>query len=339
MRKGYNPFKDNRIKNLPYTHQVVIPVFIPHQQDYFKDTFDIFKLCLKSLFETCHSKTWISVVDNGSCKEVHHFLEILLSEKKIHELITTENVGKLNAIVKGVAGHNFPLVTIADADILFLEDWQIETTKIFNSIPKAGIVGLIPQFVTYQDKSENVLLDYLWSNNLQFIEVINPKALAAFYKSIGWKPDYHPSRLKYTLALRAENGLIANVGSGHAVATYRRELFDYSVPFYNDFHMGGGSEQILDSLAIKNGYYRLTTYNNFAYHMGNIYETWMDEIFISKEAVAEEVAELQKHFRVRRPGLFANLQIELMKKVLKSHKLRMLFLMHKGLPKEVRKFF
>lgn len=105
--------------------------------------------------------------------------------------------------------------------------------------------------------------------------------------------------------------------------------------------MGGGSEQVLDSLAIKNGYYRLTTYNNYAYHMGNVYENWMDEIIISKEKeeVAEKVPLHKTHFWVRRPGLFAKFKIELMKKVLKSHKLRMLFLKHKGLPKEVRKFF
>src|SRR5690606_25517449 len=100
----------------------------------------------------------------------------------------------------------------------------------FNSIPKAGVVGIIPQFLTYQDKSENILLDNLWNSNLKFMEVKNPKALAEFYKSIGWKPNYPVERLRYTLGLKNGKGFTACVGSGHAVATYRRELFDQKFP-------------------------------------------------------------------------------------------------------------
>ncbi|MBO2544274.1 glycosyltransferase family 2 protein [Salegentibacter sp. BDJ18] len=339
MRKGYNPYKDTPLEETKFSHQVVIPVYIPHHHGYFEDVFKLLKLCLKSLFKTSHSKTFICVVDNGSCREVNDYLRNLLLTQQVQELITTENIGKLNAIIKGVGGHDIPLVTITDADILFLSGWQSETVKVFNSIPKAGIVGLIPQFLTYQDKSENVLYELLWDENLQFVEVKNAKALAAFYKSIGWKPNYPKARLKYTLGLKAQNGHTTNVGSGHAVATYRRELFNLNFPLYNDFQMGGGSEQILDSLAIKNGCYRLTTYDNYAYHLGNVYEDWMEKILISQERTEENPTLNLGNIQVRQPGLFAQFKEKLMKKALKSHKIRMLFLKHKGLPKEVRKSF
>lgn len=39
--------------------------------------------------------------------------------------------------------------------------------------------------------------------------------------------------------------------------------------------MGGTSEDYLDKAPLKKGYWRLTTYDNYAYHMGNVYEDWM----------------------------------------------------------------
>ena len=39
MRKGINPQK-NRIHELgPYFHQIIVPVYIPNQEGYFRDSF------------------------------------------------------------------------------------------------------------------------------------------------------------------------------------------------------------------------------------------------------------------------------------------------------------
>ncbi|MGM1056438.1 MAG: glycosyltransferase family A protein [Bacteroidota bacterium] len=339
MRKGYNPNKDREISPSYFTHQVVIPVYIPHHENYFKDVFKNFKICLKSVIKTSHSKTFISIINNGCCKDVTKYLWEIKEKNQIQELIVTENLGKFNAIVKGLAGHNIPLITITDADILFLNNWQSATVKVFNEFPKAGVVGLIPQFLTYQNKSENLLLDYFWNDRLRFVPVKNPVALANFYKSIGWKPNYSPAKLKYTLGITGNNGFIACAGSGHAVATYRRELFENDFPLFNPFKMGGGSEQILDDLSLKFDYYRFTTYDNFAYHLGNVYEEWMGQTLNELNADQEELT-LQNAPREKKiAGTLSTIKVKLLNKALKSYKLRMLFLKHKGLPKKVRKFF
>jgi GT2 family glycosyltransferase len=65
---------------------------------------------------------------------------------------------KVNAILKGLVGHDTELVTITDADVLFLHNWQSETIKVFRNIPKAGVVGIVHQFCNFKGKSENVLL-------------------------------------------------------------------------------------------------------------------------------------------------------------------------------------
>ncbi|MDD3005817.1 glycosyltransferase, partial [Flavobacterium sp.] len=120
MRVGFNPNKDKVLPKSDYTHQVIVPVYIPHQNDYFKDSFQILQLCLESLFKTCHGKTYITIVNNGSCIEVVNYLNQLQQETKVQEVIHTTAIGKLNAILKGLSGHQFPLITITDADVLFL---------------------------------------------------------------------------------------------------------------------------------------------------------------------------------------------------------------------------
>ena len=44
---------------------------------------------------------------------------------------------------------------------------------------------------------------------------------------------------------------------------------------YLGYKLGGGSEGFLDKAPLKKGYWRLTTHDNYAYHMGNTMEDWM----------------------------------------------------------------
>lgn len=275
MRVGNNPYKDKKLESTNYTHHVIIPVFIPNEEAYFKDTFQIFKYCLESLFKTCHSKTYITVVNNGSYIKIVNYLNELYGLQKIHEVIHTENIGKLNAILKGVVGNTINLVTITDADVLFEQNWQQETIKVFNAFPKAGVVGLIPQFKLFESNCSNVLFDTFFSKNVRFTEVLNKNELKQFYESIGWKKNYNISYLEKHLTIK--NGKIsAIIGSGHVVATYKRELFE-TITTYINAKMGANSETYLDRLPLKKGLWRLTINGNFAFHMGNVKEPWMED--------------------------------------------------------------
>ena len=165
MRIGLNPHKDKLLIASEYSHQIIIPVYIPNQEGYFKDSFKILQICLESLFSTIHNKTFITIVNNGSGSAIKDYLNILYQDEKIHEVIHTENIGKLNAILKGLAGNAIELVTISDSDVMFLPNWQSETSKIFKEVPKAGVVGIVPQFKMYEANCGNVIFDNLLLNN------------------------------------------------------------------------------------------------------------------------------------------------------------------------------
>ena len=274
MRVGSNPHKDKPQDESVYSHQVIIPVYIPNQEEYFKDSFKIFKLCIESLFATIHNKTFVTIVNNGSGDFVKVYLNELLQEGKIQEIIHTQNIGKLNAILKGLAGNEIELVTISDADVLFLPDWQTETVRIFSQVPKAGVVGIVPQFKMYEAHCGTVLFDNFFNPNLKFIPVKNPNALIRFYDSLGWDRNYNPNYLKYNLGLEINPGLKVLVGSGHFVATYKKDMFE-EISSFIGYKMGGVSEKYLDKAPLKKGYWRVNTYDNYAYHMGNTMEDWM----------------------------------------------------------------
>ena len=331
MRKGTNPQKEFISEKNNYNHMVVIPVYIPHLKGYYSDSFEILKECLESLKTTVQKKTFISVVNNGSCEEVRNYLDSLYQDQFISEVIHTTNIGKVNAILKGISGHSDVLITISDADILFKKGWQEETLRIFNTFPKAGVVGLIPQFKMFTSYSSNLIFDNFLNKDLKFTNVLEPEAMKLFYKSIGWNDNYNEEYLKMHLTISKKN-VTSVVGSGHAVATYRSEIFTKIKHESTNYKLGGNSEnKILDESILKLDGWRLTTERNFAYHMGNTFEDWMNDILEpdfkdSSEELSEMVA---PELNIDHIAYF--FKYKLFKKFLKWECVNKFFLKWKGL--------
>lgn len=279
MRVGFNPNKDKVLPKSEFTHQVIVPVYIPHQKDYFKDSFQILQFCLESLITTSHSKTYISVVNNGCCEEVIVYLNQLHQEGKIQEVIHTTAIGKLNAILKGLTGHQFPLITITDADVMFLNDWQKATYEVFEAFPRAGVVSPVPNPKNLRYYTANIIGETFFSKNTAFSPVVAKAGMEAFAKSIGNESLYKAIHLKKQLTITKQN-VTALIGAGHFVATYKGISFNILKQRFSTYSLGGDSEKLLlDKPATDLGMWRLSTQNNYAYHLGNVKENWMQDEF------------------------------------------------------------
>lgn len=336
MRIGSNPNKEINQQESYYIHQIIVPVYIPNEEGYFADAFKILELCLNSLFKTTHERTYITVVNNGSCERVVKYLDKLFFEKKIKELIHTDNIGKINAVFKGLSGNNIELVTITDADVLFLSDWQAETLKVFSQIPKAGVVGIVPQFRLYKYKAGNVIFDNFFSKKLKFLPIKNKEALIHFHESIGWGKDYNQDYLKFGLGLEYET-IKCFVGAGHFVATYKKDIFEELITFIGGKKAAGIGEAYIDNKALEKDYWRLTTYDNYAYHMGNVYEQWMEE----PQAINTLINAPQLNYRKRKKigAITYFFKNKLIKKLISKKLTSRLFLKWTKLPKEMIKNF
>lgn len=335
MRVGFNPNKDKKVPESSFFHQVVIPVYIPNLDGYFKDSLTILKYCLESLFRTCHDKTYISVVNNGSCLEVVNYLNKLYEENKIQELINTTNIGYINAMLKGVAGQNFTFFTTADADVLFLNGWQEETYKIFETIPKTGVVSPSPSPKVLKFLTSNILFEKGFSTKMKFTHNKVPDAMLSFVNSIGAKDSLKEVHLKKCLTFQSKS-VRAIVGSGHFVVTYRSDIFDALNKRYTPYALGGDSDYIFDLPVVKKGYWRLSTEANYAYHMGNVMEKWIEEKF-------SDVKEVNNYYDCPKLIKFKNNRFEnwlktvFFVKIIYRKPIWRLFLQWKGLTKEEAK--
>lgn len=336
MRVGFNPNKDKVSNDIGFFHQVIIPVYIPNLEGYFKDSLIILQFCLQSLIKTSHNKTYISIVNNGSCKEVVDYLQKKLEEKKIHEITHSTNIGYVNAMLKGIVGHNFSLVTTCDADVLFLNNWQIASYEIFDKFPKTGAICPTPTSKSLKFYTYNLFFDCIFSKRLNFTKVKNPTALQKFASSIGNLYFYNSFHLDKYLTV-SNKGFKAVVGGGHYVVTYKGDVFDKLEEKYSNFILGGGSDDILDKPVADQGYWRLSTEDNFAYHMGNIVEPWMGrELNALKDesTITMTVPDLKK----MRSSRFLNfIKSKIFMRILCKKPIWTLFLQYKGLSKEASK--
>ena len=317
MRKGINPakLKDSKVENDCF-HQVIVPVFLPKLEDYYAEGLEILKLCLESIYLTVHDKTYISVVNNGSCQEVRAYLDDLVEHQKIQEVVHTTAIGKINAIAKGLSGHDFDLVTITDADVLFTNCWQKAVYEIYETFPKAGMVSTTPNSKMMRHLTENIHFDYLLNKTLKFRPVKEPKDMIKFADSIDNKGLFKEIHLQKILSIEKEN-VIANIGAGHFTGTYKINLLKKLREFYSCDKISPNSDkESLDIPSIENGHWRLSTQYNYTYHLGNHIEDWMLEKFSDLEKNTPENFEDKPVFSIKQTSHFNKLKQKITRKVL-----------------------
>ncbi len=335
MRLGENPSKGLAAGDDKFVHHVLMPVHIPNHEGYYERSFEVLSLSLESLRKTIHQKTSICVINNGSSQKVRDWLNEQHLAGHIHELIHTGPVGKLCAVIKGLVGITSELVTIADADVMFLPGWQEETAKIFKKCPKAGVVGLVPQFRMHGYLNGKMIWDQWFGGKMRFIPIKNVEAIKHFYRSIGWGDNYNPDYLERILGMKYGDTTIL-AGSGHFVATYRRELFA-DMPTQGGLKLGGNVMHPIDCQPRDRGFWRVTTYDNFAYHMGNVPEDWMPQ---SIQDMPQCDAVPMTGFSTGRKASRIYITIDrLVNRLLRNRRFYQVFLAHFKLPGSMRAKF
>lgn len=284
MRIGTNPEKNNYNLNAKAYHRIIIPVYIPHFDDYFNEAFTIFKLCLESLIATIHQDTRITIFNNNCHNDVKQYIDLMYGINECIDQIfhSKENLGKINAILAASKGNLEQLITITDADVLFKTNWQNEVELVFMNFPQAGMVSPVPSSKAYNVYTSNNWGFAFLKGKLFFDKVVNPDGLMKFDVSLGNpRPLYKPIHLeKYLVIENKKNKAQAVMGCGHFVATLRREVFDLGTKEPAFIKIQGGVEnKFIDAPNQALGFLRLATKNNFAFHMGNTVENWMIEEF------------------------------------------------------------
>ena len=328
MRIGNNEQRNKKVNLGNYFHHVIMPLYIPNLEGYYENSFEVFKISILSLIKTSHDKTYISIISNGSCKEVNDYVADLFYNKKIHDFVIAGPIGKVNSILRGLAGSNFSLVTISDADVLFLNDWQKATYAVYDAFPKAGVVGIVPNPTLSYYKTANIFRDNLFSKNIKSTKIKNVNGVLKFAESVG-QLDYFKSKYADTYLTVSNKDFKAVIGCGHFVATYRSEIFDLNFIRKTEYVLGGESENdLLDDKALQSNLWRVATEDNYAFHLGNVAEDWAFEQFKNLKDEDKNFNELLFSHTLK-VSIFKKLYDNTLNKIYGSHKLQKLFLKKK----------
>ncbi|MBX2826550.1 MAG: glycosyltransferase family 2 protein [Flavobacteriaceae bacterium] len=280
MRIGRNPEKDKEIINEAY-HRIIIPVYVPNLDGYFEKGLDFTKLCIDSCNKTRHSKSVLSVVNNGCCEEVTQYLQKQYQVGAIDQLIHHKtNVGKIDAIIPLAKSTQEPLVTISDGDVLFKVGWMQAVEEVYQHFPEAGMVSPVPHGTMFTNYTVNTIFDAFFKRQLVFQGLCNPDDMMKFARSIGREDTMYANelRLKYQMTVKRKD-FSAVVGCGHFISTLRREVFRRSPDSFSKMaYSSKADKDYIDVPNDRSGYWRLATIGNFAYHMGNQPEQWMYEM-------------------------------------------------------------
>lgn len=280
MRTGINPQKKDKKIILTTHHRVVVVVYIPDGEGFYRNSFEVFKLCLDSLVETIDKNCLITVVNNGSDQKVSDFLNSYLKVKKIDTLIShNTNIGKIDAMIGAARASREKYITLTDSDILFVKDWQQNVESVFENFDDVGSVSPIPVrhalFYGTSSVLKNILLKRVNFKRIPIQE--NYNHYNRYLESINWDLEEKNDN-KWPVI--EKNGFQAVIGSGHQVLTIDRDVLFQKVPSQPSLTLVGNHSEFnyVDEPIDKSGKLRLSTYNNFAFHMGNNLESWMIDI-------------------------------------------------------------
>jgi len=279
MRVGQNPEKSDPTLDMKYMHRVIIPVYIPNLDGYFQDAKKILLLALDSLWNTLPASTAITIINNNSCDEIVALLEDYRIDKKIDCLIhNAENNGKIYPLIAAIRASYEPIITVADADVLFCNDWFAEALKIFNAFPAAGMISYTPDPLKYLGFTDTTLLTAVFGGKMKKAHIGNEGNRDRFALSIGQTPEKYYAKFEKSSVLVIENkGVKAQVGSHHFACTLRRSFLD-QVPKNPSLKKITGNSELhyIDKPVDKAGFLKLSTLEDKVFHMGNVWEKWME---------------------------------------------------------------
>ncbi|PWG04277.1 glycosyltransferase family A protein [Polaribacter aquimarinus] len=282
MRIGTNPNIHKEIDILQKSHRVIIPVYIPNFEGYFKDSLNVFKVCIESLLLTINTDTVISVISNASCDEVNQYIFNLKKEKKIDRAIfNEENVGKMNAIIAEARASFEDIITFSDADVFFDKNWLSNTFNIFNNFPKAGLVSMNPMPGSYGFAASTIFSNIFVLKKEKTSELCSFSDLENFHKSIGRDKKLTEQLYNKNIAYLKSNNVNALIGAGHFCCTIKRTLTLNYVPKEksNKAASGGSETKYLDIPLDISHQWRLSSTKAYIWHMGNTLEK---ELYLEK---------------------------------------------------------
>lgn len=274
MRIGECPTRVKQWHFRPARVTVCVLVCIPHQLDYYADRLAVLALCLGSLIaHTVRDSYDLLVLDNGSCPEVVDYLRGLRGQGHIDYLmLSTRNIGKISACRMMFDAAPGEVVAYADDDVFFGPGWLEAQVEILDTFPRVGMVSGRP--VRKQFAYGN---GYLPAYLLEFPDV---SAKRGHFIPEQWEREYLRStgcgadrfaavRESHEDVLLEYQGLNAYSTAAHFQFVAPKTVILAALNKHEQPRTGSEErkfEEAVDAM----GFARLSTYERYVRHIGNV---------------------------------------------------------------------
>lgn len=274
MRVGVNPAKAMRRAPKPARITVVVVTYIPHLQGYYRESLEVLRICLDSLWRhTTEHPFEVLIFDNASGPEARQFLLKAHQEGRVQYLLLSEKnlgvVGAWNIAFQAAPGE---IIAYADGDVYFHPGWLPASLALLETFPRVGMVTARP-FLNAPHR---------WTATRAWAEQ-DPEAQTEWGFFLSWEAyrDFEVSLGRQEDEVRASyqqlqdamlkiryRGQEAIAGAGHwQFLAYKRVLQEVLPLPYNQ-PMGSDVAR-LDETLNQLGYLRLMTPEIYVDHIGN----------------------------------------------------------------------
>ncbi len=274
MRVGVNPAKAMRQAPRPARITVVMVTYIPHLQGYYRESLDVLRVCLESLWRhTTEHPFEVLIFDNASGPETRQFLLEAHREGRVQYLLFSEKnlgvVGAWNIAFQAAPGE---IIAYADGDVYFHPGWLPASLALLETFPRVGMVTARP----FLNAPHRWTATRAWAEQdpeaqTEWGFFLSWEAYRDFEVSLGRdeaevRRDYQ--RLQRAMLKIRYRGQEAIAGAGHwQFLAYKRVLQEV-LPLPYERPMGADVAR-LDETLNQRGYLRLMTTRIYVDHMGN----------------------------------------------------------------------
>ncbi len=277
MRIGSNPLK-KKPQLEPYKrHRIIIPIFIGSDHEYFAQSTETLKLCLRSLYATIDlNHVSVTVINNNSIPAVDEILAPYVKSGQIDRYIRNQtNRGKPDAVAGEILATYEPFVSLTDCDVLFYQGWMRTLEDVFCAHPGVGAASPFPAPNHQFYHTGTTWLSALATLRARVGNYVAENDLNEFLESIAKPVDFFPKSVRAKQFAYKSKTATSLIGCGHFVVMFRRFVFNKMV--YKPKLAGASNgEQDIDAMSEKAGFLRLSTPTYHVYHLGNVVEDWME---------------------------------------------------------------
>ena len=140
-RVGMNPGRGKKSDFTPARVTVSVLTYMPSDIGYFKDRFNVMRVCIESILKNTQEPFDLMVFDNGSSDKVVDYLHKQHNAGNIDLLLLSSiNIGKIGALQIMCKAAPGEIIAYCDDDVFFLPGWLKRHLEVIDAYPDVGAV-------------------------------------------------------------------------------------------------------------------------------------------------------------------------------------------------------